>query len=684
MKKIPRALTRRVFCVAALFLSGLAFAQNCTTGEFQYPVSGQVTSDVGPRSSPGGVGSTNHKGMDIGVKSGTPVYAAGGGTVSVRVQGGGYKGYGYYVVITHPNGTSTLYGHLSQFQVTDGQKVSQGQQIALSGGDAGVKGSGSGTGAHLHFSVIDKNGNEQPTANGQYWDQAAGKPIGSSVTGGECIKNIASAGLSPGGSVAGTPSPGATGDGTGAPTTNGTTGGNGTTGDSGGAVDVPTITEPYDLSKIDLEKLLPKPETWLKETNDIMASFGLFGYLKTLGIALLFACFVYSIVNANYFYQTDQYMSLFGRLIIAAGLILGSSAIGTSIMNMWKGAYGTMQTRIITPATTELESALNELGPQLKQLALTTAAMNTLAAVIPEIAGIDVGEEVVKNFAELGGQSIQGLFTVMVLMGSIYGIYFLAIYVSGMIALLAGVLLPVLAPFLVVPGSSSWFTRWFSMIFLSLVVVVALPFLLHVVVKLGVTAPMVEVNGIATQMQQQADALTAQASQYPQGMPNALNPIAWGDYIIKLGVVATKVSVNMTLLYIQWGFALVILAITILASIYLMQQLPGLLQGFIGGAFGVAARPVSGAVLGSMMSSAAMNVGSAGGAAGKMGGAALGAAGGAAAGGIRKGAAAGVAAIKNKMSSGGSPGGNKQAALPDSNSSNQPSSPKPQPANSKK
>lgn len=87
-----------------------------------------------------------------------PIYAAAGGTVlKVRTTtsrsrwalGGG----GNYVTILHPNGVVTSYGHLAKILVNPGERVSQGQIIALLGGEPGSPGAGRSTGCHLHFGV---------------------------------------------------------------------------------------------------------------------------------------------------------------------------------------------------------------------------------------------------------------------------------------------------------------------------------------------------------------------------------------------------------------------------------------------------------------------------------------------------------------------------------------------------
>lgn len=134
-----------------------------SSGEWQKPVSGgKITSNFGYRKAPTKGASTGHKGIDIGVGVGTPVYAAANGTAVSLLQGGGYSGFGRYVQINHGkdsdgNTLISFYGHLSRSVVTGSQNVSKGQLIGYSGGAAGAYGSGTSTGPHLHFQ-INKNG----------------------------------------------------------------------------------------------------------------------------------------------------------------------------------------------------------------------------------------------------------------------------------------------------------------------------------------------------------------------------------------------------------------------------------------------------------------------------------------------------------------------------------------------
>ena len=104
-----------------------------------------VTSEFGNRRDPFTGERRGHTGMDLAVPTGTSVRAALPGTVTVSTYNQG--GYGYYVMIDHGNGLSTLYGHNSQLLARVGQTVEVGDVIALSGS------TGRSTGPHLHFKV---------------------------------------------------------------------------------------------------------------------------------------------------------------------------------------------------------------------------------------------------------------------------------------------------------------------------------------------------------------------------------------------------------------------------------------------------------------------------------------------------------------------------------------------------
>ena len=106
---------------------------------------GRLSSGFGRRSAPTKGASTYHRGIDWATPVGTAVMASSSGTVS---RAGWGSGYGYVVYIDHADGRQTRYGHLSKVLVSVGQKVSQGDKIALSG-NTGVS-----TGPHVHFEIL--------------------------------------------------------------------------------------------------------------------------------------------------------------------------------------------------------------------------------------------------------------------------------------------------------------------------------------------------------------------------------------------------------------------------------------------------------------------------------------------------------------------------------------------------
>lgn len=85
-----------------------------------------------------------HAGLDLAVPVGSDVRASGGGLVSST---GSDSAYGLFVMLRHPEGYETMYGHLSRVLVARGDRVREAQVIALSGN------SGRSTAPHLHFEV---------------------------------------------------------------------------------------------------------------------------------------------------------------------------------------------------------------------------------------------------------------------------------------------------------------------------------------------------------------------------------------------------------------------------------------------------------------------------------------------------------------------------------------------------
>jgi murein DD-endopeptidase MepM/ murein hydrolase activator NlpD len=114
------------------------------TGTFSTPANAAISDVFGSQRIFNGKTSSPHLGLDFRVPSGTPVAAMNDGTVLLARP---LYFEGNFVLIDHGQGLLTLYLHLSEFKVKEGDKVKRGQEIGLSGG------TGRATGPHLHVAV---------------------------------------------------------------------------------------------------------------------------------------------------------------------------------------------------------------------------------------------------------------------------------------------------------------------------------------------------------------------------------------------------------------------------------------------------------------------------------------------------------------------------------------------------
>jgi murein DD-endopeptidase MepM/ murein hydrolase activator NlpD len=108
---------------------------------YTVPRQGRVTSGFGYRRL---FGRKFHKGLDIDLETGDTIVAALDGKIRIARYG---NGYGNFVVISHQGGLETVYGHMSQLEVKEGDVVKSGQPIGLGGS------TGQSTGSHLHFEI---------------------------------------------------------------------------------------------------------------------------------------------------------------------------------------------------------------------------------------------------------------------------------------------------------------------------------------------------------------------------------------------------------------------------------------------------------------------------------------------------------------------------------------------------
>ena len=140
---IGQRLAQRASLIEAAEADGATDAHVVGDEVFVRPALGDFTSGFGGR------WGVIHYGIDIANSIGTPIYAVTDGVVE---DAGPASGFGLWVVLRHPDGTKSVYGHINRTFVTKGEKVSAGEQIAEIGNR------GQSTGPHLHFEVWTADG----------------------------------------------------------------------------------------------------------------------------------------------------------------------------------------------------------------------------------------------------------------------------------------------------------------------------------------------------------------------------------------------------------------------------------------------------------------------------------------------------------------------------------------------
>ena len=142
--EIGQELARREALLDAARADGAPLAGLFGDAVYVQPSEGRFTSGFGAR------WGRSHNGIDIAGPIGTPIYAFTGGVVE---EAGPASGFGQWVVLRHPDGTKTVYGHVNRYFVRVGEEVEAGEQIAEIGNR------GFSTGPHLHFEVYDGDDN---------------------------------------------------------------------------------------------------------------------------------------------------------------------------------------------------------------------------------------------------------------------------------------------------------------------------------------------------------------------------------------------------------------------------------------------------------------------------------------------------------------------------------------------
>jgi murein DD-endopeptidase MepM/ murein hydrolase activator NlpD len=143
-----QAAVKTTASVVSKITTAVKSVVNASLGYYMRPITAGVRTQ----------GIHGNNGVDLADACGTPIYASAEGDVVIGLSNGAYNGgYGNYVVITHSNGSQTLYAHMQKLVVKQGDHVTQGQNIGTIGATGKVHGV---TGCHVHFEI--RNGGVNP------------------------------------------------------------------------------------------------------------------------------------------------------------------------------------------------------------------------------------------------------------------------------------------------------------------------------------------------------------------------------------------------------------------------------------------------------------------------------------------------------------------------------------------
>jgi murein DD-endopeptidase MepM/ murein hydrolase activator NlpD len=156
---IGQDLARKAELIESAKAAGAEEAALVGDEVYVLPTDGRFTSGFGGR------WGRQHQGIDLAAPIGTPIYAMTDGVVE---EAGPASGFGLWVVLRHPDGTRTVYGHVNRMFVHQGERVKAGEEIAEVGNR------GESTGPHLHFEVWDPDGTK---INPAPWLQQHGIPV---------------------------------------------------------------------------------------------------------------------------------------------------------------------------------------------------------------------------------------------------------------------------------------------------------------------------------------------------------------------------------------------------------------------------------------------------------------------------------------------------------------------------
>lgn len=325
---------------------------------------------------------------------------------------------------------------------------------------------------------------------------------------------------------------------------------------------------------------LPDPVAWYRRTNDVITGSGLHTQVETLGYALVFTLFAYSAVRASYYARSAEFGALFGRLLLAAALLLAMTPIRSALHGTWVAAFE-WSSGLFGEVQDELIENADEVALLLAPFFTAGAAVNYLGRKVATKAAVAAVEAGASTTASLTSRATGYMNGVLLLFFPLFGMYAALVYASGFVVLLSMLFLPLAGALLLLPNGASWMSRWLGMYTAALFTVIFLPIIFGIAVDLGMVQPMarlgVHMQDALTRFSEAAAVLTlpsgaevwriAQWQAWLQNIPDSLLSALGGIVSILLG----------------WLLSLVALVVGMLIGVYLLMNLPGFVGGFIGG-----------------------------------------------------------------------------------------------------
>ncbi len=325
---------------------------------------------------------------------------------------------------------------------------------------------------------------------------------------------------------------------------------------------------------------LPDPIAWYRRTNDVITIHGLHTQVETLGYALVFTLFAYGAARASYYARSSEIGALFGRLLLAAAILLSLTPIRSTLHGTWVSAFR-WSSGLFSDVQDELVENADEIGLLLAPFFAAGVTVNLIGRRVATRAATAVVQTGASQTASLASRATSYMNGVLLLFFPLFGMYAALVYASGLVVLLSMLLLPLAGALLLLPNGASWISRWLGMYLGALFTVIFLPIIFGIAIDLGMVQPMaqmgVHMQDALTQFSAAAEALTL-----PSGA-EVWNVAEWQAWLENIPDSLLSAFGGIVSILLGWLLSLVALIVGMLIGVYLLMNLPGFVGGFIGG-----------------------------------------------------------------------------------------------------